>query len=315
MLDEEDIAPSDRIRLLILYIIYRDGILPADLDKLLAHAQLGSQEKTIVSNLELVGTRTTRGLKDKRPAPPPLFERKPPPPPSQDEYLLSRYEPALQRLLEAHAQGNLDSTVFPYTRPPLDLGNEVAQQSAASLRSAKPTWARTRTGPGTAENRQRVIVLMAGGATYSESRVCYDVGRATGREVFLVTSHMLTPSLFLRQLGDLSADRRRLGIPAEQPKPQVPRHLLEPDEPVRPPQPPQHSSLPPLPTQQQQQQQQPPTQQMAGMNLNGRPNGGAPGQGQQQQLPPAPPPASSSGKLTKDPDKKKRHHFGFGKKS
>ena len=70
---------------------------------------------------------------------------------------------------------------------------------------------------------------MAGGATYSESRACYDVGRATSREVFLVTSHMLTPTLFVRQVGDLSADKRRLGIPAEQPKPKAPEHLFEPD--------------------------------------------------------------------------------------
>jgi syntaxin-binding protein 1 len=40
MLDEEDITPPDRLRLLILYILYRDGILQADLQKLLAHAQL-----------------------------------------------------------------------------------------------------------------------------------------------------------------------------------------------------------------------------------------------------------------------------------
>lgn len=54
MLDEDDITPPDRLRLLILYILYRDGILQADLRKLLAHAQLPASEETIVRNLELL---------------------------------------------------------------------------------------------------------------------------------------------------------------------------------------------------------------------------------------------------------------------
>ena len=228
MLDEEDITPPDRLRLLILYILYRDGILQADLRKLLAHAQLPSTEENIVRNLELLGARTSRGLKDPRPGFTPMFPHKPPPAAMQDEYALSRYEPVLQEMLEAAAANTLTPETFPYTKPPLDMGNDAGQASATSLRTAKPTWARGRTNVSM-ENRQRCIVFIAGGATYSESRACYDMGRKTGREIFLVTSHMLTPALFTRQVSDLSVDKRRLGIPAEQPKPQAPAHLFEPD--------------------------------------------------------------------------------------
>lgn len=299
MLDEDDITPPDRLRILILYLLYRDGLLPADQQKLLAHAQLPPQDENVMRNLELLGARTTRNLKDSRPVPPPLFPKKPPPAMAQEEYALSRYEPVLQNMLEASASNSLDATTFPYTKPPLDLGNEAAQVTAASLRTAKPTWAKTRTNVST-ENRQRVIVFMAGGATYSESRACYDVGRATSREIFLVTSHMLTPSLFIRQVGDLSTDKRRLGIPAEQPKPQAPSHLFEPDE------------QPKLPPQQQQPAQPqrgpaPPIQAMANANLNGRPNGAPEARPAQ---------ANSSAKLTKDPpEKEKKKHRFFGKKS
>lgn len=300
MLDEEGVAPPDRLRLLILFLLYRDGLVPADLQKLLAHAKLPPQEGEPIHNLELLGARTQRNIKDSRPVPLPLFPKKPPPGYVQEEYALSRYEPVLQNMLEAHANNTLDVNVFPYTKPPLDMNDGMSQQqaAAASLRSAKPTWARTRTNVG-AENKQRVVVFMAGGATYSEARACYDVGRNTNKEIFLVTSHMQTPNLFIRQVGDLSTDKRRLNIPMEMPKPQAPRHLFEPDEQPKPK---------PVPAAAPQPQRAPaaqvPTQQMGAMNLNGKPNGSS-------SVPPA--------KLTKDKDRdgekkeKKKHHFGFGK--
>lgn len=296
MLDEEGVTPPDRLRLLILFLLYKDGLVPADLQKLISHAQLPPQDGEIVNNLELLGARTSRNIKDSRPLPPPLFTRKPPPAMAMEEYALSRYEPALQNLLEAHAANGVDATTFPYTKPPLDLGDQPQQQAAASLRSAKPTWAKTRANVST-ENRQRVVVMMAGGATYSEARACYNVGRATNKEVYLVTSHMLTPAFFIRQVGDLSTDKRRLNIPMDMPKPQAPRHLFEPDPQPKPP-PQQHQPVPV-----QQKPVAPPTQQMGAMNLNG--NGRVPEQ--------QPSKANSSAKLTKDPEKKKKHHFGFGK--
>lgn len=87
---------------------------------------------------------------------------------------------------------------------------------------------------------------MAGGATYAESRACYEISQTYGRDVFLATSHMLNPGLFMRQVGDLSVDKRRLDIPAERPKPTAPAHLFERDTPVPAAPPPQKKK--PVPT-------------------------------------------------------------------
>jgi len=76
------------------------------------------------------------------------------------------------------------------------------------------------------------------------------MSRESNKDVYLLTSHMVTPSLYLRQVGDLSVDKRRLGIPAELPKPKAPAHLFEPDteavapQPPQPPQPPQVPAMP-----------------------------------------------------------------------
>jgi syntaxin-binding protein 1 len=289
-LDDEAIVMPDRLRLIALYLIYKDGLLPVDLVKLLLHAQLPPQHAEMLHNLDLLGVRTSRSLKDSRPPPIPLFPQKPPPTLVQEEYALSRFETGLQRLLDNHVTNTVDVTVFPYIKPPIDMGDNDAGPAPTSLRSAKPTWAKAKSS--TTEPRQRVMVFMAGGATYSESRACYDMTRQSNKEVFLLSSHMLTPAFFLRQVGDLSTDKRKLGIPAEQPPKQAPAHLFERDEPPPAPRPVQAAPKPVVAA-------QPPTQAMGSMNLGSKQSNGTGSAAPEQ----------SASKAQKDPEKKKRHFF------
>jgi syntaxin-binding protein 1 len=230
LLDDESTAPQDRLRLILLYILYKDGIVAEDIPRLLAHAGLPPQNLETMTNMELLGARTTVPLKDKHQPPPPLFVGRTAPTAQSEEYALSRYEPQLKLLLQELVRGQLDPGTFPYTKPPADTGPEVQQ---TSLRSAKPTWAQNRRS--THENRQRIIVFVAGGATYSESRACYEVSRESGKDVLLATSHMLTPELFIRQVTDLSVDRRRLDLPPDRPKKKAPAHVFERETPPKPP--------------------------------------------------------------------------------
>ncbi len=229
LLDDESIGPADRFRLIMLYILFRDGLIIEDIQRLLAHAALPPQDGEVITNLELLGAHTTKALKEQRPPPHPLFPRKTAPTVEDEEYALSRFEPAVQIMLEDLCKGTLDHGAFPYMKPPLDNSEELAAQQQTSLRSAKPTWARNRMS--TVESRQRVIVFIAGGATYSESRACYEVSKTSNRDIFLATSHMLTPALFVRQVADLSQDRRRLDLPMDRPQPKAPAHLFKRNDP------------------------------------------------------------------------------------
>jgi syntaxin-binding protein 1 len=285
----------------------------------------------MLNNLELLGVQVARALKDNKNTAIPVFPQKPPPAGAMEEYALSRFEPNLKRMLEEHVQGTLDQTVFPFTKPHTDANEAMAavnDAASSSLRSAKPTWAKSRHSAH--EPRQRIIVFMAGGATYSESRSCYEVSREHHREVFLATSHMITPSLFMRQVGDLSVDKRRLGIPAEQPKPKAPAHLFE-KEPAPAPSGPMGGApqkglpakphgapggLPGGPR-----GPMPPTGGMANMSISGQ--GPPPPRPPQQPIPMNGGPGSHlaaanrpppSGKPGKDPEKKKKHHFFSSKK-
>src|SRR5690242_7364923 len=194
-LDDDAVTPADRLRLIALYVLFRDGVLPADLQKLIFHAQLPPPDMEVVRNLDLLGARVGRQLKEKRDPPPPIFPRNAVPPANAEEYGLSRFTPAVQEMLEGHVRGSLPQDIFPFTKAaPEDMNMQDSAQ-AASLRSAKPTWAKSRLA--SVEPRQRVLVFMAGGATYSESRACYDISEKTSRDVFLITSHMMKPQLFL----------------------------------------------------------------------------------------------------------------------
>lgn len=231
-------------------------------------------EETIIRNLELLGARATKPLKDTSNRN--ISQQKKPKPNNSNEetYELSRFVTALKLMLEDHVKGTLDPTIFPFVKA--ELGHSAAlgvqeNTSQASLRSAKPTWARTRLS--VVEPRQRVIVFMAGGATYSESRACYEVSKASLRDVFLGSSHMLSPMTFLNQVSRSRESRRNLDLPYDRPRKEIPRHLLEPD-PVPKPAPPPVQQAPPKPTPKPAPAPQPPTKEMGALKVNYNPPGG-----------------------------------------
>ena len=227
LLDDDSVVHEDRLRLLVLYILYRNGLLQGDIEKLRQHAQLSEVDRDIIYNFHHLGGRVQRNIKDPPiPTFQPLFPVQVPSSNTQNEEVsLSRFEPALRYLLEAQSTGTLDQNKFPPVDPRLDSTTQLAQ-SQTSLRSAnKPTWAKTR--PATKEPQQRIIVFLAGGATYAEARVCYEVSQQHNRDIYLATSHMLTPKTFLRQVGLLSAPPNQLDLPAFQPKPKAPAWVYE----------------------------------------------------------------------------------------
>lgn len=304
-MDDESVPQDARLRLLILYILYRGGLLNGDIQKLHAHAQLQPQARDTIDNLDILGARVRKTLKDTMPRPEPLFPIKIPS--SEKEFSVSRYEPVLRSVLEEQIQGTLDPALFPPTIPDLEANgigvDPTAQQT--SLRTAnKPTWARTR--PVANDQRQRILVFVAGGATYAEARACYEVSKKASKEVFMMTSHMLTPKLFLHQLGGLNVDKRRLDIPADRPPPKAPAHLFER------PQPSQGGGLPQQ-ARQPVQNAAPPVSAMHSMSLNSKPENGVRPSGAFDPSLPSSPAAGQAGKLKKSKDerekKKKKHHF------
>lgn len=326
LLDDDSIVHEDRLRLLIMYIVYRNGVLGGDIEKLRCHGQLSPMDGEIIYNLDILGARVQRQLKDETPPLQPLFPPRMSDTTGLQEVSLSRFEPSVRYMLEEACAGTLDPTIFPPVKPHLDTANSQMSMSQTSLRNTgKPTWAQTRAQSN--KPRQRLIVFMAGGATYAESRACYEISHMMGKEVFLATSHMITPKTYLRQVGLLSSGRKQLELPMDRAAPKLPAWM---------------SDAPPASQQQSRPQQaangrppdsmRPPTDAMRNMNLGPSPrpqNGGSPARDPRAPSPgrsPARPPPSQhpvstfrppeeedrSGKLRKD--KKDKKHLGLFKK-
>lgn len=316
LLDDPNVAPADRLRLIAIYVLYRDGMIEQDLSRLLWHASLqrsrDSLDQAVIENLELLGARPLKELKQPRQPVPPLF---PPPaktaPQNEDEYALSRFEPAVKTMLEHLCAGDLDPVSFPYVIPPADAGADSSFTTQGSLRAAAPRWASANRRQ--AENRQRVIVFVAGGATYSEARACYEVAEKHNRDVFLATSHMASPKKFIADLRLLKTDRRRLDLPMDRPLPKAPAHLFE-----RPAPPPQAQPPPRQPGASGGGGGGVPTKALAGMTLSSGGGSGPSGSsstlgvGGGADLRPSTS-GSDAGKLKKDKEKKKRNIFGIKK--
>jgi syntaxin-binding protein 1 len=109
------------MRMLMLYVLFKDGILEGDLQLLLRHAGLDSRAYELpLRNLDLLGPfRITKSFAEHKAA---SKSRKRPKPANSDEdsYELSRFVPPIKQVLEDVVNGTLDPQTWAYTidQPP-----------------------------------------------------------------------------------------------------------------------------------------------------------------------------------------------------
>ncbi|KAG6812785.1 hypothetical protein H0H92_000557 [Tricholoma furcatifolium] len=197
LLDSREVININKVRIVALYIQHRDGVPEEDRRRLYQHARLALAEQDAVNALVHMGTANDRDTKKK-------IKQKSS---NEEEYELSRYKPALKTVIEDHVAGKLDLSLFPYAREapsaaptPSALRSPPPQQT--SLRSSKPSWHKA-PGASKPEIRGRIIVFIAGGATYSELRECYKLSGALNKDIFIGSTHTITPRHFVDDLKAL----------------------------------------------------------------------------------------------------------------
>jgi len=126
---------------------------------------------------------------------------------SEEEYELSRFKPLLRTVIEVrmlstyptysstmilqdHIANRLDLTLFPYVKDPPNMAPVAPSlrstpSQTTSLRSAKPSWHRAAKPGATNEIRQRIMVFVAGGVTYSEVREAYHLSNSLSKDIYI----------------------------------------------------------------------------------------------------------------------------------
>ena len=112
---------TDKMRMLMLYILFKDGILEEDLQLLLRHAKLdGRAYELPLHNLDLLGPfRITKSFAEHKSS---SKSRKRPKPSNTNEesYELSRFVPPIKVALQELVDGTLDPQTWAFTidQPP-----------------------------------------------------------------------------------------------------------------------------------------------------------------------------------------------------
>ncbi|WFD30801.1 syntaxin binding protein 1 [Malassezia sp. CBS 17886] len=141
LLDDASVTNADKVRIIALYIMFCDGVQDEDRRRLFQHARLSPGEETVVNNLVHLGVRITRDSSG--PGLDAIFRRRRrrlqtrAAPSGSAEYELSRYQPLIRTMIEDHALGRLDQSLFPYVRDaPPESARPHAPRSLGSFGAA-----------------------------------------------------------------------------------------------------------------------------------------------------------------------------------
>ncbi|KAJ3108954.1 vacuolar sorting protein VPS33/slp1 [Phlyctochytrium planicorne] len=139
LLSDNRICHSDKVRLLMLYIIAQDGLPDNERQKLFDAARLTLEESQAVTNLSTLGIRLSASLEKRRTEAKNPYSlqnlratrRRP-----EAKFDTSRYVPVLKYMLEDQAKNVLDESVFTWIKEP---PRAVVSSSPSVTRTNAPT--------------------------------------------------------------------------------------------------------------------------------------------------------------------------------
>ncbi|KAK2719534.1 protein ROP-like isoform X1 [Artemia franciscana] len=193
LLLEENVSPMDKIRIILLYILSKNGISGENLTKLIQHAAIPDPERPIITNMTNLGFCVINEGGRRKQWCPNRKER-------EQTYQMSRWTPIIKDVMEDAIDDKLDGEHFPY------LAGRAASTGARGIPTSARygQWHKDRSQQNM-KNVPRLIVFIVGGATFSEIRCAYEVTKAINTwEVIIGSTHIISPEEFLKDLKQLS---------------------------------------------------------------------------------------------------------------
>ncbi|XP_050057594.1 protein ROP-like isoform X2 [Aphis gossypii] len=161
-----NVSSNDKMRIIILYILSKNGISEDNLNKLIQHAQLSPIDKQAIVNMNLLGINSIVDGNRKKQYQIPRKERI-----SKNTYQMSRWTPVIKDLMEDCIEDKLDTKHFPF------LAGRAASSGYHVPSSARyGHWHKDKgKGQQLIKNVPRVIFFVIGGISFSEMRCAYEV--------------------------------------------------------------------------------------------------------------------------------------------
>ena len=245
LLARDDLHINDKMRLVLIYGLYRGGLIEADFKKLVKF--IGVNDRQIISLISRCFTNLHKldfpvvklDVKDKKVVKEMFHTIN-----NEGTYNTSRFSPGVKRVMQNAAKYQLDEDWFPYFRDkPLeeDIPNGDSRMSPStsglhsnggSLRNVriKASWAQTsaRAGSQIGRPKQRIFCFVAGGITYSEMRSIYELSNSLNKDFYIGSESILKPRDFLIGLQgiDKAKSLADLDLHIAKPKPTDPPMYL-----------------------------------------------------------------------------------------
>lgn len=141
-------------------------------------------------------------------------------PTPEGEYAETRHVATLKVVVESLLNGDLSTDRFPAMGPAAPRGDKAHAKSVRRAGNNPNRWANGKEGGvGGAGNLQttfeggRCLVFVAGGLSYAEMKVGWDISMAQKKEVILGSTHLLSPPHFLNQVTHLDAALTSSSLP------------------------------------------------------------------------------------------------------
>ncbi|XP_032593806.1 protein ROP isoform X2 [Drosophila grimshawi] len=192
---DANVSNYDKVRIISLYVMIKNGISEENLTKLFTHAQLSVKDQDMVRNLSYLGINVIADSRKKIYSVP-RKERI-----TESTYQMSRWTPVIKDIMEDCIEDKLDQRHFPFLEGRAQNTNYHAPTSARYGHWHKDK-AQTQV-----KNVPRLIIFIVGGVSMSEMRCAYEVTNSVRNwEVLVGSSHVLSPEIFLSDLGSLSKE-------------------------------------------------------------------------------------------------------------
>ncbi|KAK0404636.1 hypothetical protein QR680_017550 [Steinernema hermaphroditum] len=195
LLIDGNVKTEDRLRLILLYILSKNGITDENLNKLLQHANIAMAEKDTLTNANYLGLNITIDQGRKRVWTPTRRDRA-----NEQFYQSSRWVPLIKDIIEDAVDDRLDQKHFPYLS---GRQNQSGYRAPTSARYGQ--WHKERGQPTQYRSGPRLIIFIVGGVTYSEMRAAYEVtSEKKPWEVIIGSDQIITPEKFLNNLREIN---------------------------------------------------------------------------------------------------------------